>query len=54
MRHGGGTGQVVDGDDLDVRMFHGGPKHQPSDSSKAIDADFDAHACSFSVFSSIE
>ena len=46
MGHGGCVGEVIDGHDLDVFMLQGRPEHQPADSAKSVNTDFDCHMLS--------
>ena len=38
-----GIGEVVDGDEVKIRVFQGSPQHVPANASETIDADFDSH-----------
>lgn len=40
---GGRAGQIVDGDEFDVRIAEGGADDVASDAAEAIDANFDSH-----------
>ena len=43
VRHGLGVRQVIDGDDFHVRIAHGSPENQTTDTTETIDTDFYCH-----------